>query len=91
MEAVYDIVKGSDDMDPTSQYSVPSSTTHNSANRINSLKGKRVGLPLEFNVAELSPQTKLVWNKVASLLESLGAELVPVSIPQVKKYVFFDT
>ncbi|KAF9202831.1 Trimeric GatFAB AmidoTransferase(AdT) complex subunit [Haplosporangium sp. Z 27] len=41
----------------------------------------RVGIPQEFNIAELSPATKELWKQGIKTLKDAGAKVVPVSIP----------
>lgn len=44
-----------------------------------------IGIPIEYNIAELDPSVKEMWEKVASKLEALGARIVPVSLPATKE------
>ncbi|KAG0055663.1 Trimeric GatFAB AmidoTransferase(AdT) complex subunit [Gryganskiella cystojenkinii] len=48
------------------------------------LSGVRVGIPQEFNIAELSPATKSLWKRGIQILKDAGATVVPVSIPTTK-------
>ncbi|KAF9348064.1 Trimeric GatFAB AmidoTransferase(AdT) complex subunit [Mortierella sp. AD094] len=45
------------------------------------LSGVRIGIPQEFNIAELSPATKELWKRGIRALKDAGAKVVPVSIP----------
>ncbi|KAJ2188907.1 Trimeric GatFAB AmidoTransferase(AdT) complex subunit [Coemansia sp. RSA 353] len=45
------------------------------------LKGVRVGVPSEFWVDELSPSAIDAWKRGAAKLESLGCDVIPVSLP----------
>ncbi|KAF9170428.1 Trimeric GatFAB AmidoTransferase(AdT) complex subunit [Mortierella sp. AD010] len=45
------------------------------------LSGVRIGIPQEFNIAELSPATKELWKRGIRVLKDAGAKVVPVSIP----------
>lgn len=45
------------------------------------LWGWRVGVPSEYNVAELSEEVRSVWSAAAATCEALGATVVPVSLP----------
>lgn len=50
-----------------------------------SLKGMRIGLPEEYNNAEgLDPDVAEAVKNAMKILESLGAEFVPVSLPNTK-------
>lgn len=45
----------------------------------------RVGIPVEFNVSELSNEMMLVWKTAAeNMCQELDAEIVPVSIPSIR-------
>ncbi|KAF9927972.1 Glu-AdT subunit A [Mortierella alpina] len=48
------------------------------------LSGVRIGIPQEFNIAELSPETKSLWKQGIAALKEAGANVVPVSIPNTK-------
>jgi len=45
------------------------------------LWGWRVGIPQEYNVAELSEEVRIAWSSAAAACEALGATVVPVSLP----------
>ncbi|KAM4063836.1 amidase [Hirsutella rhossiliensis] len=44
-----------------------------------------VGIPLEYNIAELDPVIRATWAAAASALESAGATVVPVSLPSTRE------
>ncbi|KAM0277487.1 hypothetical protein ACHAQH_005765 [Verticillium albo-atrum] len=44
----------------------------------------KVGLPLEYNIHELDPQIRAAWANAAEVLQSMGVEVVPVSLPSTK-------
>ncbi|KAH7634426.1 amidase signature domain-containing protein [Sordaria sp. MPI-SDFR-AT-0083] len=48
------------------------------------LKNLKFGLPLEYNITELSPSIRAAWSAAAAKLQSLGARLVPVSLPSTR-------
>ncbi|KAF9119261.1 Glu-AdT subunit A [Mortierella sp. 14UC] len=48
------------------------------------LSGIRVGIPQEFNVAELAPATKDLWRRGVQVLKDAGAIVIPVSLPNTK-------
>ncbi|KAG0289250.1 Trimeric GatFAB AmidoTransferase(AdT) complex subunit [Linnemannia gamsii] len=48
------------------------------------LLGVRVGIPQEFNVAELAPATKDLWRRGIQVLKDAGAVVLPVSLPNTK-------
>lgn len=46
-----------------------------------SVKGLRVGVPIEYNVEELHPDVRAHWQAAAQWLADAGAELFEVSLP----------
>ena len=48
------------------------------------LRGKRVGIPAEFHVAELTGDMLRCWEETAAACAALGADVVPVSLPRTK-------
>ncbi|KAH8816806.1 amidase signature domain-containing protein [Xylogone sp. PMI_703] len=44
----------------------------------------RIGVPLEYNIAELDPVVRHVWQTVLHLLQDNGYNIVPVSLPSTK-------
>ncbi|KAF8541685.1 amidase signature domain-containing protein [Trichophaea hybrida] len=44
----------------------------------------RIGLPIEYNVAELTPQVRDVWERTLEYLAANDAEVVPISLPSTK-------
>ncbi|KAG6125190.1 hypothetical protein E4U12_007492 [Claviceps purpurea] len=44
-----------------------------------------IGLPLEYNIAELDPLIRQGWIAAATALEEQGARIVPVSLPSTKE------
>lgn len=44
-----------------------------------------IGIPLEYNIAELDPVIRDTWAAAASMLHSAGASVVPVSLPSTKE------
>lgn len=42
---------------------------------------RRIGYPVEYNIAELHPLVHATWIRTLSYLESVGHEVVPVSLP----------
>ena len=51
------------------------------------VKGLRIGLPTEYFAAGLDPQVKEKVEGAVRLLESLGAEIIPVSLPNTEHAV----
>ncbi|KAL7948520.1 amidase signature enzyme [Trichoderma barbatum] len=44
-----------------------------------------IGIPIEYNIAELDPAIRDAWAATASALESQGARIVSVSLPSIKE------
>jgi aspartyl-tRNA(Asn)/glutamyl-tRNA(Gln) amidotransferase subunit A len=79
-----DVIDGYDSQDPTS---VPISTR----TRIAGLRRRRqknapfrIGVPLEYNVEELSPVIRQVWISTLQRLKRVGYEIYPVSLPATR-------
>lgn len=45
-----------------------------------SVKGLKIGIPLEYNCEYLSNEIKSTWDDVAKILTDGGATVVPVSL-----------
>ncbi|KAK8005341.1 glutamyl-tRNA amidotransferase [Apiospora arundinis] len=48
------------------------------------LRGLTFGLPVEYNIEELSPRIKEGWMQVADKIKENGGRVVPVSLPSTK-------
>ncbi|KAM3066553.1 Trimeric GatFAB AmidoTransferase(AdT) complex subunit [Clarireedia jacksonii] len=44
----------------------------------------KIGVPAEYNVAELAPEVHWAWQKVLKVLADRGCSIVPVSLPNTK-------
>jgi aspartyl-tRNA(Asn)/glutamyl-tRNA(Gln) amidotransferase subunit A len=47
-------------------------------------KNLRIGVPTEYNIAEISSEVREAWVQVLELLQSLGHTIVPISLPTTK-------
>ncbi|KAI1618583.1 amidase [Exophiala viscosa] len=45
---------------------------------------RRIGVPLEYNIAEMHPLVRWAWTATLSYLESVGCEIVPISLPSTR-------
>lgn len=45
----------------------------------------RIGVPIEYNVAELDPKVRRAWASTLSLLEAYDHEIVPISLPSTRQ------
>ncbi|KAG0208811.1 Trimeric GatFAB AmidoTransferase(AdT) complex subunit [Mortierella sp. GBA30] len=63
---------------------VDRSSIANRPNELKKLSGVRIGIPQEFNIAELSSEIKSLWKQGIRALKDEGATVVPVSLPNTK-------
>jgi len=45
---------------------------------------QRIGVPLEYNIAEMHPLVRWSWVATLSYLQSQGCEILPISLPSTK-------
>ncbi|EXJ80926.1 hypothetical protein A1O3_07214 [Capronia epimyces CBS 606.96] len=45
---------------------------------------RRIGVPLEYNIAEMHPLVRWAWTATLSHLQTYGFEIVPISLPSTK-------
>lgn len=53
-------------------------------NRQNSTRRRRIGVPLEYNIAEMHPLVRWSWVATLSYLQSQDCEIIPISLPSTK-------
>lgn len=75
---VLDCVQGEDRLDSTS---IPTERRDMGALTDQAVTQLRVGVPQEYLCEGMSEEIISVWSQVASLLDSAGAKVVPVSLP----------
>lgn len=46
---------------------------------------RRVGVPQEYNVAEMLPGVRDAWNRALTILEQQGHEVVPITLPATRQ------
>ncbi|KAF4628448.1 hypothetical protein G7Y89_g9705 [Cudoniella acicularis] len=44
----------------------------------------RIGVPMEYNIAELEPAVRSAWQRALEVLQNNGATVVPISLPSTK-------
>ncbi|KZF22692.1 glutamyl-tRNA amidotransferase subunit A [Xylona heveae TC161] len=81
---IFDAVNHSDTADPTNLTLRTRSRIQKSAERENIKKKLRVGVPLEYNIEELSPSIRRAWVRTLEHLQSLGHSLHAVSLPATR-------
>ncbi len=81
--------------DPQDSTSLPDPVPDYTKNLGRDLKGVRLGIPKEFRVEGLDPQVKSAVNAAIKQLESLGGQIVDVSLPNtdygITVYYFLAT
>ncbi|MBI1298057.1 Asp-tRNA(Asn)/Glu-tRNA(Gln) amidotransferase subunit GatA [bacterium] len=76
------VIAGRDPLDSTSlDAPVPDYTQA----LIPDLKGMRVGLPAEYFIEGIQPEVEAAVRKAITQLETLGAQIVPISLPNTDK------
>ncbi|KAI4852585.1 A subunit of putative glutamyl-tRNA amidotransferase [Aureobasidium sp. EXF-8845] len=78
---IFNVLDRFDHMDPTSlsktvRDRIASQTTAWSTNR-----KLRIGIPLDYNTASLSPEVRQTWSRLLSTMQDAGHSLHPVSLP----------
>ncbi|KAH6981044.1 Glutamyl-tRNA amidotransferase subunit A, mitochondrial [Ilyonectria sp. MPI-CAGE-AT-0026] len=92
VKPIYDLIFGTglykehDPKDPTSlQEASRQRCSDSSPSRLPNLSQINIGIPIEYNISELEPSIRDAWVAAASKLESLGAQLIPISLPSTKE------
>ncbi|KAI5475504.1 aspartyl-tRNA(Asn)/glutamyl-tRNA (Gln) amidotransferase subunit A [Pseudohyphozyma bogoriensis] len=92
--AAFDVMEGYDEKDPTSasekSRDVANSLHGQAASSVETssptnLTGLKIGIPSEYFPSELSPSVLPAFRNLVSLLQSLGAAVVPVSLPSTTR------
>lgn len=83
--AVFNVIAGPDDHDSTT---VKKSFNPVPVGEAISLKGLRVGIPVEYHCEGLSEEVLTTWSKVADMLEDAGATVKCVSLPYTSASIF---
>ncbi|KAK2732960.1 Trimeric GatFAB AmidoTransferase(AdT) complex subunit [Myotisia sp. PD_48] len=83
---VFDCISGFDPRDPTSLRPETRNRVRRAAQQGSETRGSklRIGLPVEYNIHELSPIVRSTWTQVLQYLQSLGHSIHPVSLPTTK-------
>jgi aspartyl-tRNA(Asn)/glutamyl-tRNA(Gln) amidotransferase subunit A len=48
------------------------------------LANLKIGVPVEYNITELSEEVRTAWKTTLRLLEKSGAKIIPISLPNTK-------
>jgi aspartyl-tRNA(Asn)/glutamyl-tRNA(Gln) amidotransferase subunit A len=76
------VIAGPDACDSTS---LPDPVPDYTASLTGDVKGLRIGLPKEYFIEGLQPEVEAAVRTAVAQLESLGAEIVPISLPNADK------
>jgi aspartyl-tRNA(Asn)/glutamyl-tRNA(Gln) amidotransferase subunit A len=68
-------------IDPCDSTSVPQPVPHYAASLTGDIKGLKIGIAREYMIGGLDPEVKAAVDAAVKQLESLGAEIVEVSLP----------
>ena len=49
-----------------------------------SVKGMKIGLPREYRIDGINPETDAIWQQGAAMLRDAGAEVIEISLPHTK-------
>lgn len=75
-----------DPNDPTSLSAATRRRCTKATSRLSSSPERlTIGIPLEYNIEELDPSIRKVWQSTASALEKQGVRIAPVSLPSTKE------
>lgn len=75
------VISGQDEKDPTT---APREVPDFTKALGQSIKGLKIGIPNEYKSDKLNPEVQKLWDERAKGLESLGAEIVDISLPHTK-------
>ncbi|KAK7433253.1 Trimeric GatFAB AmidoTransferase(AdT) complex subunit [Neonectria magnoliae] len=92
VKSIYDLVFNTglytehDPNDPTSlQVASRQRCSESSPSSLPNFFEINIGIPIEYNISELEPSIREAWVNAAAKLESMGAKLVPISLPSTKE------
>jgi aspartyl-tRNA(Asn)/glutamyl-tRNA(Gln) amidotransferase subunit A len=78
---LYEIMAGHDERDSTTS---PNAVERTSSNLSGNIKGLKVGIPSEYRVDGMDNEITSMWDNAAKMLQEMGAEIVPISLPHTK-------
>lgn len=85
VRALFDVIGGHDSRDPTSLSShTRSRITDAVTRREYNPASLRIGVPLEYNIAELHPSVRSLWARTLSHFQASGHSVIPVSLPSTR-------
>lgn len=84
-KVVFEAINGYDEQDPTSLLPSTRARIFESLSQRRRNSSLRIGVPLEYNIAELSPQVRRAWTSALEFLRNQGHMIVPASLPSTKR------
>ena len=82
--SLIDITRGYDSHDPTSIGQTRQDAVSQKLHESYEPRSLRIGVPLEYNIAELNPLVRKVWIKSLKSLQKNGHLIQPISLPTTK-------
>lgn len=76
-----DVIAGFDEKDSTSA-NIPTPGWEKNINQ--NMKGKKIGIPKEYNADGMPSEIKSFWEKGAEWLKKQGAEIIDINLPHTK-------
>ncbi|KAK6341733.1 Trimeric GatFAB AmidoTransferase(AdT) complex subunit [Orbilia brochopaga] len=89
---IYDSLKEHDESDPTSVDNATRRRIEDQAAAFRSSRGGqkrhwRIGVPMDYNVSEISTRLREAWVSTLAALRDLGHQIVPVDLPSTRHAV----
>ncbi|MCJ1243204.1 Trimeric GatFAB AmidoTransferase(AdT) complex subunit [Trapelia coarctata] len=84
VKQVFDQIRGHHALDPSSMSPTTLERIDTAAKSCSKSKSLRIGIPREYNIAELHPIVRGTWLNAFRLLSELGHAIYPVSLPSTK-------
>ncbi|KAM5446322.1 Trimeric GatFAB AmidoTransferase(AdT) complex subunit [Microsporum audouinii] len=86
IRSIFDVVNRYDNRDPTSISPTTRSRILDTVKEVSREKNRlRIGVPLEYNIHELSSDVRTAWQRTLQHLQSHGHTIHPVSLPATKQ------
>ena len=78
---IFNVLDSFDPMDPTSLSEIVRNEAEYQSIASMEDKRLRIGIPLDYNTASLSPEVRQTWSRLLTSLQDAGHSLHPVSLP----------
>ncbi|CAF9907323.1 MAG: hypothetical protein GOMPHAMPRED_005078 [Gomphillus americanus] len=84
VQQVFAITRGHDTWDPTSLTEETRTKLTSAAKARPRRPNLRIGVPVEYNVAEINPTIRTIWQQALERVISAGHEVVSISLPSTR-------